>query len=327
MTYPFLPVASVASSLSTGFKSQLKSAYEDLLEQLAAHAPALFPDSVHAHFATLQPAGFNGFHSFAYHYVIRLAEQNKLPEASRLLTVIARDRYETLPRFTPASRIDCKLLREVLDEISGGTSYTEIVLRPLPREKEQLAEAAMTHGVRVLEAAYSELAAEIEILVGSIVFFESAGATSERALSLTGDKLQSMILVNGEIDLSWIFLLDKLVHEAAHTYLYGINLREELVQNSPEIKYASPLRRDARDMLAIYHATFVIQRLLVAFTRILERAALSDADRVTIKEMLGLYHARLDAGFSTIERYGVLSNVARELIHEGRDCAKSLASC
>ncbi|ACA95247.1 MULTISPECIES: aKG-HExxH-type peptide beta-hydroxylase [Burkholderia cepacia complex] len=327
MTYPFLPVPSVASSLSMGFKSQLKSAYGDLLEQLSAHAPALFPDSVHAYFAALQPAGFNGFHSFTYHYVIRLAEQNRLPDASRLLMVMARDRYETLPRFAPASRIDRELLREVLDEISGGTSYTEIVLRPLPRDKEQRAERAMTRGVRVLEAVYPELAAEIEILVGSVVFFESAGATDERALSLTGDKLQSMILVNGEIDVNWIFLLDKLIHEAAHTYLYGINLREELVHNSPETKYASPLRRDERDMLAIYHATFVIQRLLVAFARIFERAALLDADRVAIEEMLALYRARLDAGFSTIERHGDLSDVARELIHEGQDYAKSLAPC
>ncbi|RQU99795.1 HEXXH motif domain-containing protein [Burkholderia cenocepacia] len=327
MTYPFLPVPSVASSLSMGFKSQLKSAYGDLLEQLSAHAPALFPDSVHAYFAALQPAGFNGFHSFTYHYVIRLAEQNRLPDASRLLMVMARDRYETLPRFAPASRIDRELLREVLDEISGGTSYTEIVLRPLPRDKEQRAERAMTRGVRVLEAVYPELAAEIEILVGSVVFFESTGATNERALSLTGDKLQSMILVNGEIDVSWIFLLDKLIHEAAHTYLYGINLREELVHNSPEAKYASPLRRDDRDMLAIYHATFVIQRLLVAFTRIFERAELLGADRATIQEMLALYRARLDAGFSTIERHGDLSDVARGLINEGQDYAKSLAPC
>ncbi len=80
-------------------------------------------------------------------------------------------------------------------------------------------------------------------------------------------------------------------------------------------------------MLAIYHAAFVIRRLSVAFTRIFERAELLDADRATIEEMLALYRARLDAGFSTIERHGVLSDVARDLIHEGQDYAKSLAAC
>ncbi|MCR1767316.1 hypothetical protein B7760_03934 [Burkholderia glumae] len=327
MSYPFLPVLSVASSLSKGFKSQLKSAYDDLLEQLVGYAPDLFSGGIQGYFSALDPIQFNGFHSFAYHYVIRLAEQNKLTEASRLLTVIARDRYETLPRFAPASGIDRDLLREVLAEISGGTSYSEIVLQPLSREREQLAERAMRHGMKILESAYADLAAEIEILVGSIVFFESAGATSERALSLTGDKLQSMALVNGEIDVSWIFLLDKLVHEAAHTYLYGINLREELVHNGPDVKYASPLRRDDRDMLAIYHATFVIQRLIVAFSQILDRAELSNEDRSTIRELLALYGSRLDAGFLTIERHGALSDVAWDLIREGQEHAKSLASC
>lgn len=326
MTYGFLPNKQVAIDLRYAFRSRLKESYVDMLEQLSGCAPRVFSDDLISRFIQMDAAMYGGLHCFLYHYSIKLAEQSSFNEIARLINVVTSEKYDDLPRFLPSQSLDKALLREILDQIKLGTTHEAISLVPVSAELERDAARVLEKGIDQLRLAYPELASENDIFVGSVIFFESAGQTNERALSFTGDKLQSLILINAEIERNWIFLLDKLIHEAAHTYLYAINLHEEMVRNPPESKFSSPLRRDERTMLGIYHATFVIQRLILAFTRILEAGHPSEEDRTKIAELLVYYHSRLDVGFATVMEHGDLSDIARRLLTEGQEYANQLRS-
>lgn len=326
MNYSFFPNEQVAIDLRHSFRSCLKESYISMLEQLSEFSPKIFSSELAFQLKNMDASKFGGIHCFVYHYSIRLAEHSSFEEIARLINTLIESRYDSLPRFVSSESVDKVLLREILDQIKLGTTHDKISLIPVPVAVELDSERITNEGIEKLRSACPELAAENDVLVGSVIYFESAGETSERALSFTGDKLQSLVLINAEIERDWIFLLDKLVHEAAHTYLYAINLQEEMVRNPPHSMFSSPLRRDERTMLGIYHATFVIQRLILAFTRILESAGLSEQDRHKVGKLVAYYHSRLDAGFTTVMEHGDLSETAKRLITEGQEYAKYLRS-
>ncbi|WP_321872031.1 aKG-HExxH-type peptide beta-hydroxylase [Paraburkholderia tropica] len=319
MTYSFMPDINVSKELSEKVRIRLKDAYVDMLGQLSDYKPDIFSDAVTEYFYALDAEKFGGLHCFLYHYSISLAGDSHFDEIARLMRQFSDGRYDSLPRYLSAAAVDGRLLREILDQIKLGTTHDQIRLEPLDTALEAELVAIAEHGVARLVRAAPELATENALMVKSILFFDSVGDTSERALSFTGDKLQSMVLINGTHENNWIFVLDKIVHEAAHTYLYGINLDEEMVLNTREFKYASPLRRDERDMLGIYHATFVIQRLILAFTRILDVGGLLSEEEDVIQALLRYYFSRVDDGYRTALEHGILSPLARKLIDEGNE--------
>jgi hypothetical protein len=62
----------------------------------------------------------------------------------------------------------------------------------------------------------------IQELVHQIFFVGSDCPEKTCALSLTSAVTQGMVFINGEYYPSWVFLLDKYIHEAAHAYLFLI---------------------------------------------------------------------------------------------------------
>lgn len=69
----------------------------------------------------------------------------------------------------------------------------------------------------------------------------------------------------------WVLYLEHLVHEAAHLHLYCLWKDDPIVLNESSGLYASPLRRDARPLSGIFHAMFVLSRIIRVFAR-LERS-------------------------------------------------------
>ncbi|MEX3957873.1 HEXXH motif-containing putative peptide modification protein [Trinickia sp. EG282A] len=324
MKYEFLPNQDVTTDLHQCFKRQLKESYVDMLVQLNSHDHRLFSDPLIEFFHDIDASRFNGFHCFVYHYSIELAEKSNFQEAARLVKLVASEAYQCLPKFVASGAIDASLLSVIFDQVKKGTTHSHIALTRVNQETELIVSRQAAQGIEKLTEVHPQLASHVDTLVESILFFDSAGPTNERALSLTCDRFQSLILINGTIDPGWVFLIDKIIHEAAHTYLYAINLREELVLNTEGSVHASPLRKDARDMVGIYHATFVIQRLIVGLTHLLGHASLTDADRSEIIALLRTYHSSVDDGFATVKKHGLLSPIARELIESGQDLVKSL---
>lgn len=68
------------------------------------------------------------------------------------------------------------------------------------------------------------------------------------------------MLINPDAFASSLGLCEALMHEAAHSYLYGASPVEFHVRNPIDELYKSPLRADPRPMDGIYHATFVLAR-------------------------------------------------------------------
>lgn len=61
---------------------------------------------------------------------------------------------------------------------------------------------------------------------------------------------------------SVINMMDLFIHEAAHYYLYSLSIDDPLVLNDYNEKYFSPIKGRERPMLGVYHAAFVLFRVL-----------------------------------------------------------------
>ena len=70
------------------------------------------------------------------------------------------------------------------------------------------------------------------------------------------------------------------------------------------------------------HATFVIQRLIYAFSEMLEKAQLTRSERTEIERLVDHYGERVDAGYEVVLEKGNISPLARRLLDEGQEVAK-----
>lgn len=86
------------------------------------------------------------------------------------------------------------------------------------------------------------------------------------------DKL-GCIFFNEEIfvDKDDLFVLDKIIHESAHQILLSVMIHDEVVLNSDDERYPSPLRTGLRTMNGIYHAAFVLYRIARFFNQIIKK--------------------------------------------------------
>ncbi len=76
-------------------------------------------------------------------------------------------------------------------------------------------------------------------------------------------------------------LAEAVVHESAHMLLFGFTAGAPLVTNPPQERHASPLREDARPMDGLVHAAYVLARITLFYTQLLQSGHLSDHEAST----------------------------------------------
>lgn len=64
-----------------------------------------------------------------------------------------------------------------------------------------------------------------------------------------------------------MYFFEHLIHETSHLNLNVVQAVDPLVLNSPDELHQSPLRRDPRPLMGIFHAQFVLSRLVHMYRR------------------------------------------------------------
>lgn len=101
---------------------------------------------------------------------------------------------------------------------------------------------------------------EYETYVNALLVYQSDTLASGTAFSLGG-----AIYIHTYSDITphnQFVVLDRIIHETAHLHLHYQSMDELFVLNPGDELYPSPFRDQLRPMIAIYHAHFVLFRLL-----------------------------------------------------------------
>ncbi len=160
----------------------------------------------------------------------------------------------------------------LLDEEEGGA------LGLLPVDAVTLA-AAPARIEAALGLLGPDLAGEIRALVPEIVLVRSAPEAALRFDGTTTFYLWGAIALNLGSQATDVALAQALAHESGHALLFGLTLGGRMVENPDEDRFASPLREDPRPMEGLVHAAFVLARMHLSATAMLDGRALDAAQR------------------------------------------------
>jgi hypothetical protein len=154
---------------------------------------------------------------------------------------------------------------------------------------------------------------ELRVLIREIVLLESNRTISGSSFDLLG-----LVYFRTDPALKTLDFLDFLVHEGAHQYIFNLSSFDPLCLNDAHEKYSSPLRKDLRPMMGIYHATFVTARLLYVFQAFKSRQVTLGFPEV-IEEKIIYYKEKYKEGFETLMQHGKLTELGEKLILSTRD--------
>lgn len=105
-------------------------------------------------------------------------------------------------------------------------------------------------------------------------------------------------------------VLDRILHESAHVHLHLQTMKDPLLLNAPNELYGSPFRDKPRPLIGIYHAHFVLYRLING----LSTPAISDkfGDDL-VKPALDNYITAISATYKTLKESGKFTPLGREI--------------
>jgi len=98
------------------------------------------------------------------------------------------------------------------------------------------------------------------------------------------------------------YFADHIIHETSHLQLDILLAFDKIILNDSEERFKAPIRIDPRPMFGIFHATFVLSRMVRLFQRIMK-----DTPSKEVAERLDLFRRQFDEGWDTIEKHAVLT--------------------
>lgn len=191
---------------------------------------------------------------------------------------------------------------------------------PVPKKcsSEQFAytKAELEKGLCVLRTVDEKLYEELSCFVREILIFDSDTMRSGSSFDFFGSVYFKYLTKEKD----WLHILEDLVHEAAHLYLFSLVSDDPLVLNKFEKIYDAPFRPDKRPLIGIYHGVFVVGRILLFLHKFKDsnHPLLQDyIDRV--ESLIQKFHIEFTKGMTVIETDGILTPLAKELIKNTKE--------
>lgn len=140
---------------------------------------------------------------------------------------------------------------------------------------------------------------EIENYVTRLKLFNGKGLKAATSASVFGAIYLRTPPANENVE---AYFADHIIHETSHLSLDILLAFDKIVLNEEQDKFKAPIRIDPRPMFGIFHATFVLSRMVRLFQRII-----SESPKREFIERLYLFRKQFDQGLETVEKYAILT--------------------
>jgi len=171
----------------------------------------------------------------------------------------------------------------------------------------------------LLVRGFPDMAAEIRALLSEIVIAE--GPEDPKALTFDGASSYMMwgaMLINGRGQNNVLDTAQALAHESGHNLLFGFCSSQSLVENDDDELFSSPLRKDPRPMDGVFHATYVVARMHLTVSHLLDAGVLDGREREAALADLAAHRRNFDVGDQVIRDGGRLTPLGAEVIESAR---------
>lgn len=121
------------------------------------------------------------------------------------------------------------------------------------------------------------------------------------------------ILLNMAVKKPLLERAETLIHEAAHSLLFALSPDDRRVLNDPEERYASPLRLDRRPIDGIYHATFVLARMIYAMREVAASPSAPAKMRREAQALVERRQASFREGHAILKKHAKFTPLGRRI--------------
>lgn len=115
------------------------------------------------------------------------------------------------------------------------------------------------------------------------------------------------------------YLIEHMVHESSHNLLFALMTADQLVLNSTSQLFNAPLRKDKRPIYGIFHACFVIARMIYAFDHLRGHIPLIHSD-INKRHFI----PRLKSGLDVLDKHAAFTPMGERMVVEMSRMAGSL---
>ncbi len=116
-----------------------------------------------------------------------------------------------------------------------------------------------------------------------------------------------------------LYFLEHIVHETSHLHLYALAGDRDLVRNDSASVYDSPIRHDKRPIIGVFHATFVLARLVRIFQRYLNHFSNDYPEGTTFYNRIS---RDFKTGYSILKENCLFTTLGRQIFDSLDDCTK-----
>lgn len=109
-----------------------------------------------------------------------------------------------------------------------------------------------------------------------------------------------------------IYFCEHIIHETSHLHLHTLFAIDPIVLNNPDERYTAPIRPDPRPMYGVFHATFVLSRMVRLFM------LLSETSQI-FEEYFHLFLKRFLNGYNTVKQFGTLTQLGNKIVESYAD--------
>ncbi len=160
--------------------------------------------------------------------------------------------------------------------------------------------------IRLLCDYYPSIMQETENFVSNICFFEGKTIIGFTDFQNHGSIFMKYRLVKDNP----IRLAEEIVHEAGHTVLNTIMVKDRLILNTKDERYSSPLRQDLRPMFGLFHQLYVLSRLKKFYM------AISKAHSSVAQKQLQKICAQQDLAFDIVSKNAKFTPFGKQFFNE-----------
>ena len=257
---------------------------------------------------------FSSFLSGYNHQLIKSIKENNISHVKSLFEAFYQENFDVDDKFvfyTPLNVYKKEMLKEIFSfELPTSVAFRDLLSADFDKTKK-----IIEQGLELLAKKLPNWYDEITTLVNEILILNTDNLRAGSSFDLFG-----LIYVNFNYKTENITdIISFIVHESAHLYIFLLSLNDQLVLNPPEERYQPPssenvLRMDKRPIIGIFHATFVLARMIHVLGQLQDSKSFPNSEVDYCDSLIQAYKGRFLWGYETLMKHGKLTELGQMLI-------------
>lgn len=315
-----LPVPGRALSLRVSFNQSLINSLKYLLDACVDVIPTPLFSKVMAKLESLPPTmKLSGFLNAAHVDFFNAVEENNIQKVNEIVKKLDSGDFQIKNddvMYLNVANTDKYYTPFVRDTFSGDLTR-DIQYFPLDAEEAAKMKSSIQHGLKILEEKFPDFFSEFQELVSEILLLKAQGLIQGSSSDLFGMIYKSYLSPWEKIT----DVLEFIIHEQSHLYVYSLNKDDPLVLNSTGVHH-SPIRKEIRPIMGIYHAVFILARVIYVLKKACTLKIIPENENDYCQKFIKEYNTYLTEGLDTLNTHAQMTPLGKKLI----DSATKLAA-